>query len=103
MLEHHAHLLPVQVDIALGVGDLRPIHIDRTGRGGLQQVQAPQEGGLTAAGGPDDNDDLALLHLGIDALEHLQCAKGFFQVLYLNDRFSGHCCAASFPVCLPAS
>ena len=30
VLEHHAHLLPVQVDIALGVGDLRPIPVSYT-------------------------------------------------------------------------
>ena len=103
VLEHHAHLLPVQVNIALGVGNFYPIHKDGTIGGGFQQVQAPQKGGFAAAGGADDHHHFAFFHFGINALEHLQAAKRFFQIFYLNNRFSGHCCAASFPVCLPAS
>ena len=62
VLEHHAHLLPVQVDVrTCGSVISVPSKIDSAGGGRLQQVQAPQEGGFTAAGGPDDNDDLALV------------------------------------------
>ena len=61
LLEHHPHLFPVLMDGVALVGNAAALKKDLALRGGLQQVQAPQEGGLTAAGGPDDNDDLALL------------------------------------------
>ena len=62
MLEHHAHLPAVEVDVHLFVRDVHVVEVDVAGGGDLQQVQAPQQGGLAGAGGADDGDHLALLN-----------------------------------------
>ena len=36
MLEHHPHLLAVRVDIAAGIGNIRPLEADRPGGRDLQ-------------------------------------------------------------------
>ena len=38
------------------------VEVDVSAGGDLQQVQAPQQGGLAGAGGADDGDHLALLN-----------------------------------------
>ena len=104
MLEHHAHLLPMQIDVALGVGDIHTLKEYGSVRGMFQKIQAPQEGGFSAAGGTDHNDDLALADLVGDAVEGLDrsVAEMLFQILYGNQYVSGHWNEASFPACPPA-
>ena len=62
MLEHHAHLaaVEVQVDLLAVEGDVLEVN----GAGGrlLQEVQAAQQRRFAAAGGADDGHDLALFH-----------------------------------------
>ena len=67
MLEHHAHLLPVEVDVRLGIRDVHAVEVYAALRGLLQKVQRAQEGALAAAGGADYDDDLAALYVGADA------------------------------------
>ncbi len=50
--------------------------------GGLQKVQAPQQGGLAAAGGADDGQSLALLQVKADVLQHPGRAKVLFNMMY---------------------
>ena len=94
MLEDHAHLPADQVDVHLGVGDLGAVEGDGALGGGLQQVQAPQEGGLAGAGGPDDDH----LFLGVDVLGNVVqdqvVPEGLGEVFNVD-----HFAAASFPVC----
>ena len=49
--------------------------------GGLQEVQAAQKGGLTAAGGADDGQDLALLQGKADVLQDPDGTKMLFNML----------------------
>ena len=59
LLEHHAHLLPVEVDVAAFVSDIHAIEEDLpTGRD-LQQVEAAQKCGFARAGRADYDDNLA--------------------------------------------
>ena len=62
VLEHHAHLPAVEVDVHLFVGDIHVVEVDMSRGGHLQQVQAPEQGGLAGAGGADDGHHLALLN-----------------------------------------
>ena len=66
------------------VGDAAALKKDLALRGGLQQVQASDEGGLSGTGGPDDHHDLPLSDGGVDALEDLQIAEILFQSLDLK-------------------
>ncbi|MBQ1537979.1 MAG: cytosine permease [Ruminococcus sp.] len=79
LLEDHADLLPVQVDIHLFRIQLLTFEEHFSRRRFFQHVQAPQEGALAAAGRPDDGDDLALVDLLTDTLEHLQVPEAFVQ------------------------
>ena len=92
MLENHAHLLPVDINVHLGrlghlalfdhvllflgqvAGDLIALKVDFSAFRLFQQIQAPQEGALAAAGGADDGDDLALFNGLADAFQNVQLA-----------------------------
>ena len=45
--------------------------------GGLQKVQAAQQGGLAGAGGAEDGHHIALFHGQVHAAQHLQLAGHF--------------------------
>jgi hypothetical protein len=59
MLEHHAHLLPMEVDVAAFVSDIDAIEQNLPTRRDLQQIEASQKCGLTRAGRADYDDNLA--------------------------------------------
>ena len=67
MLEHHAHLLPVGIDVHMAAGDLLALEENLTAFRLFQQIQAAQEGTLAAAGGADDGHHLALFNGFADA------------------------------------
>ena len=92
MLEYHAHLTADQVDVGLGVGDLGALKGDGTGSGGLQQVEAAQEGGLARAGGADHDHLLAGIDVLGDIVQHQVLSKGLGQMFNVD-----HLDAASFP------
>ena len=93
VLEHHAHLLANTVDV--GFVHLGALKFDAAGGGNLQPVQAPQKGGLAAAGGSDQAHHVAAVNINIDALQHVQsgggqlCARLLFAAV-------GFCQAADF-------
>ena len=98
MLEHHAHLLPVKIDVHFGrlgdlslldelllllgqvAGDLIALEVDFAAFWLFQQVQAPQKGALAAAGGADDGDHLALFNGLVHAFEDVQLAIALMQI-----------------------
>ena len=96
VLKHHAHFLPVQVDIHLfrfallvdeGLfGNVDAVEQNLTVGGDLQQVQTPQQGGFAGAGGADDHHHVSFVDVNADIVQGLQCALVvvFFQVLDLD-------------------
>ncbi|MNT38091.1 hypothetical protein D3C72_1742690 [compost metagenome] len=56
--------------------DLDAVDLDAAGGGVLKAGDGAQQGRLAAAGGPDEDDELAVLHFEIDALENLMAAIG---------------------------
>ena len=70
VLEHHAHLAADGVDIHLGIGDDGAVKGDGALGGLLQQVEAAQEGGLSGAGGSDDDHLLPLADGLGDVIQH---------------------------------
>ena len=55
--------------------------IHRTAVGAFEEVEAAQEGGLSRAAGPQDNDDIPLVHRQTDILQHLGLLKIFAYIL----------------------
>ena len=108
MLEHHAHLLAVLVDVhlyrfALRIFyllfcDIHPIEDDGAAGGLLQQVQAAEERGLAGTGGADDHHHVALVNVHRDAVQGLDGAPVvvFLQVLDLDQLISGRHGSFSF-------
>ena len=96
MLEHHAHFLTVQGQVHLLAGDVHPIEDDGAGRRRLQQVQAPQERALAAAGGADDGHHVTLADVRRHAVQRLDIAAivVFFQIADLNERFCHQICTS---------
>ena len=101
VLKDHAHPLPVQVDVGPWVQDVHAFKIDGAFRRAFQQVQGAQQGGFSRTRRPDDHRNLPLAQLQIDAVQGLEGSKVLFQSLHANQSLSGHCCAASFPICSP--
>ena len=61
----------------------------------LQKVQAPQQCGLSAAGGTDNGQGLSLLQGEADVIEDLGGVKMLFKMLYFQN---GHSAAPLFKV-----
>ena len=92
-LEDHADALPGPVEVFGGeLGHLLPVHHHGAGRGPLQQVHAPHQGGLARPGQADDAKDLPRLDGQVDVLQGVDRRgagpEGFVQMLDLNDRFT---------------
>ena len=79
-LEHHAHMGAVLGGIDLGTGDVLAAVEDLAAGGGLQQVDAPQQGALAGAGGTNDAGDIAFFHGEIDVPQHFVAAEGLAQM-----------------------
>ena len=63
VLEHHAHLLAVQVDVGVFVGDIVILKEDLAVGGLFQKVQRAQHGGFARTGGAHNDHHFALLDL----------------------------------------
>ena len=88
LLEYQAKVQAVFANLFIGQGggvvcvDQRlSVHGDGAAAGGLQKVQAPQQGGLAATGGADDHQHIALFQRKVNAFEHLGIAKALLQIL----------------------
>ena len=86
VLKHHAHLLPVQVDVHRLAGQIHAVKVDGAGGGLLQQVQAAQQGGLAAAGGADNGHHLAPLDLQAAVVQCVHRAV----VIFLHQMLHGN-------------
>ena len=91
-LEHHAELGADAVDLLVvfrrGVAIARGLHLDElagdedaAGIGRLQEVDAAEHGALAGAAAAEDGDDIALVGLERDALEHFEVAEALVHVL----------------------
>ena len=97
LLEHHAHLLAVNVYVYLGVGDVRALKQHLSAGGPVEQVEAAQERRFPGTGRSDHDHDLPFADLRVDAVERADVAEIHLQVFRFNQNVSGHCYAASFP------
>ena len=61
---------------------------DLAGGDVLQPRQHPQQGGLPAAGGADQHDELAIRDIDADTVQHLHGAEGFHDIADIDGR---HC------------
>ena len=77
MLEYHAHLLTMEVDVDAFGGDVLSFKEDFAAVRYLQQVQAAQEGTFAAAGRANDRNNLSFGDVFADAFENLQFSKAF--------------------------
>ncbi len=100
LLEHHAHFLPVLVDmLALPLGaDVHAVNQDLPGGRLFQQIQAAQKGAFAAAGGTDNGYHLVFIKGNADVLEDLKLMKAFTQVYDLQDIFTCHDSSSFLPV-----
>ena len=87
VLENHAHLAAVQVEIDLGVGNIHAAKYDLAGGRSLQQVQAAQQRRLARPGGADYRDDLAARNAETAVIERLDRSADvfLFDMLYADE------------------
>ena len=81
-LEHHAHVRAVVGGVDAPAGHVLTVIEDLPGGGRLQQVDAPQQGGLAGAGGSDDGDDISLVHSKVNVPQYLVGAEGLGKVAH---------------------
>ena len=108
MLEHHTHLLAVEVNIHLFLfallvdegfsGDVDVVEDDLTVGGLFHQVEAPQEGGLAGTGRTDHDHNIAFVDIDAYIVQSFDLAvvKMLLQVLYLDQISACHRGSSSF-------
>ena len=99
MLEHHAHLLAVLIQIDLFIGDIYTLKNDAAFGGNLQQIEGAEQGGFTRTGGAYDDHHLALVDGQVHMVESGDLrAELFHQALDFDEMISGRRHgASSFP------
>ena len=80
MLEHHTDMLPVQVNIGLGIGDILSLKKNLPCRRLLQQVQGAQKGGFAGTGGSHNYHYLSLGYGCADIFKDRNIPEGFAKV-----------------------
>ena len=75
VLKDHSYLFAHLIDIGTAVADIRAVDDNGARTRCLELVQATEKGGLSAAGGSDYTDDLALVNVGGDIAQHLGPAE----------------------------
>ena len=87
MLEDHAHLTAVQVEIDLGVGNIHAVKDNLAGGRSLQQVQAAQQRRLARSGRADYRDDLAARNAETAIIKSLDRSADvfLFDMLYADE------------------
>ena len=92
VLEHHAHLLTVEIDVHRLIRQVYAVEEDGTGGGLLQHIQAAEQRGLAGTGGADDGHHLALVDIQIAAVQCVNGAVVVFldQVLYGDENFTAY-------------
>ena len=92
-LEDEADVAVAETCHAVGgkVGNILACYDDTAFVGSVQSAYNLQQRGLASTAGTHDADHLALAHLQVDALEHLQIAKTLLYSFYLDhDHWSGY-------------
>ncbi len=84
-LEHHPHLRPQRVQVRVVIGDPHAIHDDLPPIDRLQLVDAPQEGGLSAAAGAEDERHLPPPHVQAHVDQRLHVLEALVDVSDLDD------------------
>src|SRR5215510_7871809 len=78
------------VDVGPGVEHVDAVDHDRSGRRLLQAIEAAQQGRLARARRADHEDELALGHAEVDALQHVQMAEVLVDAAGVDDGGGGH-------------
>ena len=104
MLEHHAHLLAVEVDVHRLAGQIHAVEEDGAGGRLLQHVQAAQQRGLAGTGGADDGHHLALVDVQVTAIQRVNGAVVVLlhQTLHGDENFTA-CRHGAFSFLWPRS
>ena len=104
VLEHHAHLLAVLVDVNVRLGDIDSLEEDLARGWELEKIERAKEGGFAGAGGADDDDDLTAADLHAHAVEGVDGTflKVLLQVVDLYQNIIVHSFSASSQLYLPA-
>ena len=92
-LEDEADVAVAETCHAVGgkVGNILACYDDTAFVGPVQSTHNLQQRGLASTAGTHDADHLALAHLQVDALEHLQIAKTLLYTFYsYHDHWSGY-------------
>ena len=80
MLEYHADMLPVQVNIGFRIRDILSFKKNLSAGRLLQQVEGTEEGGLPGAGRPYYNHYLSLGYGRIDIFKDFNIPEGFAKI-----------------------
>ena len=98
LLEHHADVQPELADLlalapgAMAAAEPHARHLDGALGRVLEEVHAAQQRRLPRPRPPEDDHDLASVHLHVDASDHLQVPEGLVQALDPDDHVLGRSC-----------
>ena len=85
LLENHAHLFPVTVDVDVLVADIDAVHVDAAGGRDFHEIEAAEEGALAAARRTDDGNHFVLAEGSGDVVQHSELVEPLGEVLNTDD------------------
>ena len=86
-LEYHSHLGTVGTGVIPLCGDRLAVEQDLTGRRTLQQIDASQQGGFTAAGCANDTGNIAFPDSKVHIPKNGMVSECLLKMAYFNDGF----------------
>ena len=93
MLEHHAHLLAVDVNICVFVSNIAAVKQNCAACGNFQEVQTAKKGGFAGTGGTDHNNNFAFVDICADTVQRFDRVTVivFFKLLCGDNNIIVHC------------
>ena len=92
MLEHHAHMPAVYIDIHAHIRNIHTIEHNTASGRVLHTVQTTQKRTLSRPGRPDYRHNITLIDGNVDSLENLHIPKALPEINYVY-----HSSSSSFP------
>ena len=83
-MEHHADACAVLIDIDVALEDVLTVNQDLAGIGNLKQINTTQQRRFTASRRTDHRDDIALIDMKLNIIEHLKPSEVLAEVFDFN-------------------
>ena len=101
VLEHHAHLLTMMVNVHFLLGNIHIMKPYMSCIRNFQHIQASKKCTLSRTGRADDHDHFTFMNIQVDSFQNTFSVKAFADTLCTDRHIIVHSASASFPAWIP--